>query len=318
MDVSMPENEPREILVGTRGSELALAQAGLVVEQLRALWPQHTFTIKAIATAGDRFADAAIPRMGVTGVFTSEIERGLLNGTIDIAVHSLKDMPTAQPEGLAIAAMLTREDPRDALVSREGRKLAELPERARVGTGSIRRAAQLRAYRRDLDLVSIRGNVPTRLRKLDELKLDSIVLAAAGLVRLGQRDVITELLDPELMIPAAGQGVVAVQTRVRDGAAVDLVRPLENAAARVEALAERQLVELLGGGCHAPIGVLARARDDRVTLSAAVVMPDGSKAVRAAGEGNSRDWRDVTWKMTHDLREGGATDILKKARRGGG
>jgi hydroxymethylbilane synthase len=206
------ERESREILVGTRASELALSQTKWAVGQLAAARPDRAYAIRTVTTAGDRFAEEAIPNIG-TGVFTKEIERNLLNRTLDMAVHSLKDLPTAQPEGLAVAAVLEREDPRDALVSRNGTKLADLPQGARVGTGSIRRAAQLRAFRSDLDIISMRGNVPTRLAKLDSMGLDAIVLAAAGLKRLGRGDSITETLEPDMMLPAAAQGIVAIEAR---------------------------------------------------------------------------------------------------------
>ncbi len=305
----------RRILVGTRGSDLALAQAKWAVEQLAAVWPSHDFTIRTVTTSGDRFAEEAIPRLG-TGVFTKEIERNLLNRTLDIAVHSLKDLPTSQPEGLAVAGVLKREDPRDALVSRSGAKLADLPQGARIGTGSIRRAAQLRAFRGDFDIISMRGNVPTRLQKLESMDLDAIVLAAAGLRRLGKEDVITEMLEPDVMQPAAAQGIVAIEARVRDSDIIDIVRSIEHEPTRAEALAERQLLDLLGGGCRAPIGVMARVSDGKVALSACVVSPDGSRVLKAQADGDSSDWRDVTWKVAQELMGAGAKEILQQVRGG--
>ena len=311
----MPENNAREVIVGTRGSDLAMAQAGWVVERLKTAWPQHTFTIRTVKTSGDRFTDAPIPTIG-TGVFTREIEQALLNRTLDIAVHSLKDLPTTQPEGLAVAAVLEREDPFDALVSGDGRKLADLPEGARIGTGSIRRAAQLLAWRPDFEIVSMRGNVPTRLKKLESMNLDAIVLAAAGLKRLGKEEAITEIIQADIMLPAAAQGIVGIEARVRDNDIIEILRPLENDEARAEALAERQLLDLLGGGCHAPIGTLARAKEDRMELKAIVASPDGTSAIRADATGDSKDWRDVTWRVARELKSGGAEDILKMVRRG--
>jgi hydroxymethylbilane synthase len=293
-----------------------MAQAGFVVERLSERWPECSFTIRTVKTSGDRFGQAAIPSIG-TGVFTMEIERGLLNRTLDVAVHSLKDLPTLQPEGLAVAAVLKREDPRDALVSRSGTGLAELPEGARIGTGSIRRAAQLLAYRGDFEVVSMRGNVPTRLQKLETMSLDAIILALAGLRRLGREDAVTEILEPDVMLPAAGQGIIAIEARVRDSDVIDIVRALEDDAARVEALAERQLLELLGGGCHAPIGALAEAGDGKLKLRAVVASPDGAQKLRAEAEGDAKDWRDTTWRVAQELRGAGATDILARARRGG-
>ncbi len=308
-------SETREVIVGTRGSELAMAQARQVVELLDAAWPQHAFTVRAVKTSGDRFPDASIPAIG-TGVFTRDIERGLLNRTLDIAVHSLKDLPIQQPEGLVIAAVLAREDPRDALVSRTGTGLSGLRQGARIGTGSIRRAAQLRAHRPDFEIVSMRGNVPTRLKKLESMELDAIVLAAAGLKRLGLQDRVTEILDAQIMLPAAGQGIVAVETRAMDGEILETVGPLEDDTARIEALTERQLLELLGGGCRAPIGALARAADGRVELSAVVVSPEGAPVVKAKARGSLEDWRDVTWQVAQELKAGGAAEILEQARGG--
>lgn len=311
----MPETSRREILVGTRGSDLALAQAGEVVSMLSESWPERTFTIRTVKTSGDRFSDKAVPSIGI-GVFTLELERALINRSVDLAVHSLKDLPTAQPEGLAITAVLKREDPRDVLISRSGTALAELREGARIGTGSVRRAAQLAAYRADFRVVSMRGNVPTRLEKLESMDLDAIVLAAAGLRRLGMESNITEYLEPEIMLPAAGQGVVAIETRVRDSEVIEITRKLEDDTARIEILAERQLLELMGGGCHAPVGALARVEGDGIELRAVVAAPDGSVAVRAESIGTSGDWRAVTWKVAQELQSGGAGEIIERTRRG--
>jgi hydroxymethylbilane synthase len=305
----------REILVGTRASELALAQAKSAVKQLAAARPDRTFRIRTITTAGDRFAEEAIPSIGA-GVFTKEIERNLLNRTLDIAVHSLKDLPTAQPEGLAMAAVLEREDPRDALVSRDETKLADLPRGGRIGTGSIRRAAQLKAFRADFEIVSMRGNVPTRLAKLESLDLDAIVLAVAGLKRLEREDTITEILEPDIMLPAAAQGIVAIEARARDADIIDIVRAVEHDTTRIEALAERQLLDLLGGGCYAPIGTLARIENGHIGLNAVVCAPDGTRAFRAQAEGDSAQWRDVTWKVAQELIGSGAQEILRQVRGG--
>ena len=309
------QKDTREILVGTRGSDLALSQAKWAIEQLAAARPDHKFAVRTVTTSGDRFAEEEIHQLG-TGVFTKEIERSLLNRTIDIAVHSLKDLPTVQPEGLAVAAVLEREDPLDALISRNGVKLADLPQGARIGTGSIRRAAQLRAYRPDFDIISMRGNVPTRLQKLESMNLDAIVLATAGLKRLGREDAITETLETEVMLPAAAQGIVAIEARVRDSDIIDIVRSVEHEQTRVEALAERQLLDLLGGGCRAPIGALARMDNGRIALNACVVSPDGTSALKAQAEGESSDWRDVTWKVAQELMGSGAKEILRQIRGG--
>ena len=311
----MSEKYQSKLIAGTRGSDLALAQANNTVNLLRAEWPDVEFVIKKMKTAGDRFSDAAIENIGV-GVFTKEIEQELLREGIDLAIHSLKDLPTRQPEGLVLASVLKREDPRDALVSKHGLKLSELPEGAKIGTSSIRRKSQLLAYRPDLDIVPFRGNVPTRLRRLGVMPLDAIVLAAAGLKRLGMDDSITEYIEPDIMLPSPGQGALALETRIRDNETIDIVRKLEDEQSRTEVLAERQLLELLGGGCQAPIGVLAEVREDAISLRAVVASGDGKQVLRAQAQGQTGDWRGVTWKVAQELKKSGASQILEETRSG--
>ena len=238
--------------------------------------------IEIIKTTGDKITDVALSLVGSKGLFTKEIEEALLAGDIDLAVHSLKDMPTDLPAGLTLAAIPEREDPRDALI---GRALADLPAGAHVGTGSLRRAAQLRALRPDLQIEDIRGNVDTRLRKLDEGRYDAIVLASAGLRRLGWENRITELFDPGIMCPAVGQGALAVETRDDGGSAFQITKRLEHAESRAAVTAERAVLSALGGGCQAPMGAHAFIRGETLLLLALIVSPDGVQVVRKEAQG---------------------------------
>jgi hydroxymethylbilane synthase len=245
-----------EFIVGTRGSALALTQTGFVVEALRKAHPSARFETITIHTEGDR-STAALSELGGRGVFVIEIERALLAREIDIAVHSLKDLPADETPRLTIAAVYEREDPRDVLVSRAGVPLDRLPAGAVIGTGSPRRAAQVMAARPDLRIADIRGNVDTRLRKVEDGEYDATVLAAAGLSRLGWLDRATQIFETNQMLPAVGQGALAVQTRADDAAAVAAVGALDHAATRAAVTAERAFERRLGGGCHAAIAAYA-------------------------------------------------------------
>ena len=269
------------LTIGSRGSALALWQARWIAARLAALG--HETHLEIIRTAGDRITDVPLSQVGAgKGVFTKEIEEALLDRRIDLAVHSLKDLPTETPPGLTLAAIPEREDVRDAVV---GQPLAALPPAARVGTSSLRRAAQLRALRRDLAVQSIRGNVDTRLGKLDHGEYDAILLAAAGLRRLGWDGRIAEYLDPEVMLPAPGQGALAVETR-EDGDARLICAALDHAPTRAAVEAERALLAGLGGGCQVPIGAWGRFTGLRLRLSAVVLQVDGACAIRATADGS--------------------------------
>lgn len=258
--------------IGTRGSKLAMIQTEFVKTRLEAAYPEDRFEVVVIRTKGDRVTDRPIAAIGDSSLFTREIEETLLDGRIDLAVHSMKDLAAECPKGLTLAKAWTREDPRDALVSRDGRStLAELPEGATVATGSVRRNALLRRMRPDLRIVDIRGNVDTRLRKLfdpaaDEPQLDAIVLAVAGLKRLGRADVITECLDPVKMIPAANQGQLAIELRADDAELKAKIDALGDDAAELDAFAERAFLKETGADCHQPVGALASVRNGRRTL----------------------------------------------------
>ncbi|MBI3664736.1 MAG: hydroxymethylbilane synthase [Acidobacteria bacterium] len=290
--------------VGSRGSQLALWQARWVASQL----PGAEITV--IKTSGDKITDVPLARAGGTkGLFIKEIEEALLEGRIDLAVHSLKDMPAEIDPRLVIAAVPTRQDPRDALA---GRRLSELSCGAKVGTSSLRRAAQLRHLRRDLQVEELRGNVDTRLRKLDEGRYDAIVLAAAGLDRLSLDGRIAERLDPEVMCPAIGQGALAIETRADDADTRRLLAPLDDPTARAETSAERALLEALGAGCQLPVAGWARLTGDRLRLMAVVASPDGAELVRVALDGPASDPAGLGRRTAESLFRRGADRILRQ------
>ncbi len=288
--------------IGSRGSALALWQARHIASHLAAMGVESR--IEIIKTSGDRITGVPLAKAGGKGLFTKEIEEALLAGSIDAAVHSLKDVPSELPEGLTLAAIPEREDPRDALC---GKPLAE---GARVGTSSLRRAAQLHAMGRGLKVEMLRGNVDTRLRKLEEGHYDSIVLAAAGLRRLGWTERITEMLPVELMCPAAGQGALAIETRSDGGAAQRIIGKLDHAASRIAVTAERALLRTLGGGCQVPVGAYARVDGRRIHLRAIVASPDGSKMIR--GETSGEDAEQAGAALARDLLARGAEKILNE------
>jgi hydroxymethylbilane synthase len=290
------------LVIASRGSQLALWQARWVAAQLGAAGRECR--IEIVKTTGDKITDVPLAKVGTKGLFTKEIEEALLDGRADLAVHSMKDLPTELPAGLVLAAVPEREDARDAVV---GRKLADLPLGAKVGTSSLRRAAQLRHMRPDLQVESVRGNLDTRLRKLDEGQYDAILLAAAGLKRLGWGDRIAELLSPDEMCPAVGQGALAIETRASfDGAAM-----LDHADTHTAILAERAVLRALGGGCQVPIGAYATVSHGRVRLLGIVAAPDGSQIVRAQAEGAAADAAQIGARLAGELLEHGAREILE-------
>ena len=293
------------LIIGSRGSQLALWQAHWIQARLETLGEESR--IEIIKTTGDKITDVALSEVGSKGLFTKEIEEALLAGEIDLAVHSLKDMPTDLPDGLTLAAIPEREDPRDALI---GRALEDLARGARVGTGSLRRAAQLRARRPDLRIEDIRGNVDTRLHKLDEGRYDAIVLAAAGLRRLGWESRITEIFNPSVMCPAVGQGALAVETRDDGGEAFDIAKRLEHAASRIAVTAERAVLATLGGGCQAPIGSHAYIDGDALIIVGAVVSTDGAQVVRRRIHGSIADPVSVGRSLAEQILSAGGKEIL--------
>ena len=301
----------RLLRIGTRGSKLALAQAAEVKETLENAHPDLTCEIVILKVSGDDFtAWKKEEKVPGKGLFVKEIEEALLEGRIELAVHSVKDLQAELPQGLKIAAVLPRKDPRDALVTRDGKKLDGLPANTRVGVSSLRRQSQLKRLRRDLELRPIRGNVDTRLRKLDAEECGALILAACGLIRLGLKDRITEMLDPERMVPAPGQGALGVEIREGDKEVEQWVRTVSDSNSQTEVEAERALLKALGGGCSVPVGALARIQGESLTLTGIVLSPDGLKAVRKEVTGPRRSAERLGVELASHLRAAGADRLL--------
>lgn len=310
-------SDPPRLRVGTRASRLALWQTDYVIDRLRQQWPGLEVERVPMTTLGDRVTTVALSKIGDKGIFTRELEDGLRTGAIDLAVHSLKDLPTEPPADLAIGAILERDDPRDVLVAGPGATLASLAAGARIGTSSLRRRAQLAATRPDVEIVDIRGNVPTRLEKVWRGDVDAVLLAFAGLRRLGLESHVSEVLDPAEMLPAPGQGALAVQMRKDDDRLTTLLASLEHAPTRLATTAERALLGFLEGGCQVPVGAFAQFEGSTLQLRAIVASPDGRHVVgrhvsgpvtavaAAAALGES---------LGRDLLAGGAERILAAIR----
>jgi hydroxymethylbilane synthase len=305
---------PAAVTLGTRGSALARAQTELVAALLAAARPEAALSTQVLSTAGDRTQESGepLPEIGGKGLFTAELERALLEGEIDVAVHSLKDLPTQDATGVVVGAVTSREDVRDCLVTRSATSLSDLGEGAVVGTSSLRRAAQLTALRPDLEIRSIRGNVDTRIRKVEAGEYDAALLAAAGIRRLGLEHAVSEWLAPETVLPAPGQGALAIQCRADDVAIRNLLADMDDPAARAETTAERAFLEALGGGCAAPVAALAvTTTTPRVRLQGLVASVDGRDVVRVRGEG---DPAEVGARLAQEALSLGADRILRNVR----
>ena len=276
------KNKP--LRIGSRGSQLALWQANHIRTLLEA--QGHTVTIEIIHTTGDKITDVPLAKVGTKGMFTKEIEEALVANQIDLAVHSLKDLPTELINGFTLAAITQREDPRDVFCSKKFQSIEELPQGAKVGTSSLRRQAQLKALRPDLETYPLRGNVDTRLRKLEAGEYDAIILAAAGVERLGKLEFVRQRIPTEIMCPAAGQGALAIEIRAGDNATASHLSFLDNAEARATTTCERALLNKMGGGCQVPIGALAEIREGQLHLQAIVAHPDGTKVLRESANGD--------------------------------
>ncbi|MBP1995941.1 hydroxymethylbilane synthase [Paenibacillus eucommiae] len=285
----------KTIIVGTRQSTLALGQTEQVVEQLQRISDEHglgcNFEIKKIITKGDRILDVTLSKVGGKGLFVKELEQGLLDGEIDMAVHSMKDMPFELPEGLVVGAVPIREDARDCIITRGHRSLDELPQGALVGTSSLRRASQMQHYRPDLRIESIRGNIDSRLRKLEAEDFDAILLAAAGLHRLGWQDRISAYLPPEICLPAVGQGALCIECRGGDAFMLDLLSRFQDASTALAVRAERSFLGRLQGGCQVPLGAFASVSAESsggrplLTLTGMVGSPDGQEVLKESASG---------------------------------
>ena len=299
------------ITIGTRGSQLALWQAEYIKKSLNSHFPEIDVSLQIIKTTGDRIQNRSLVGLG-KGVFTREIEFALLDGTIDLAVHSMKDLPTQLPDGLCIGAIPGREDPRDVLVSASGLSLEELPENAQIGTTSPRRRAQLKFLRPDLTVVDVRGNLDTRLRKLRESEVDGLILAAAGIKRLLSEEVITEYFEIDKMVPAPGQGALGIEIREEDDRVRQFLSPINDLDAELAVTAERAVLSRLGGGCQVPIGVHASIKDSELGIVGMVADRIGEQRVVAQDVGASKQAMRIAERLATSLLTQGARDLLSE------
>jgi hydroxymethylbilane synthase len=300
------------VRIATRKSPLALWQAEFVRDSLLALRPELKVELVKMVTQGDKILDTPLAKVGGKGLFVKELEVGMLQGDADIAVHSMKDVPVEFPEGLHLAVICEREDPRDAFVSNDYKTIEDLPEGAKVGTSSLRRMCQIRNWRSDLKIIDLRGNVNTRLRKLDEGEYDAIILACAGLKRLGFQNRIRTHLDPGFSLPAIGQGAVGIECRSDDDFINELIAPLNHQATRTRVLAERAMNNRLEGGCQVPIGGYAELDGDTILIRGLVGRPDGSEMVRGEIAGRADEAEALGTALADDLLARGAGAILKE------
>ncbi|MBG1244574.1 hydroxymethylbilane synthase [Nostoc sp. NZL] len=306
---------PRTIRIGSRKSQLALVQTYWVQEQLQQSFPDITFEVHTMSTQGDKILDVALAKIGDKGLFTKELELGMLNQEIDFAVHSLKDLPTHLPEGLTLAAITERENPADALVVHEKHKdkqIDTLPEGAVIGTSSLRRLAQLRHHFPHFTFKDVRGNLITRLAKLDAGEYDALILAAAGLERLGMSDRVHQVLPKEISLHAVGQGALGIECRADDSELLSLLKAIEHPETRDRCLAERSFLRSLEGGCQVPIGVNTEISGDNLTLTGIVASVDGQKLVKDTVTGKANNAEGLGKELAEVLRQQGAQEILEE------
>lgn len=301
-----------KIIIGSRGSQLALWQANWVKDRLAAAG--YELEIRIIKTTGDRLANIPLSQSGTKGLFIKEIEEALAAREIDLAVHSLKDLPTEQPEGLTVTAVPEREDARDVFISKDGQSFAELPSGARLATGSLRRQSQLRRLRGDLEIVPMRGNLDTRLKKLDRGDCEAVVLAAAGVHRLGLAARITEYFEPDQVCPAVGQGALAIEIRGGDERMQKVLAPLDHPPTHRAVSAERAMLYHLGGGCQVPIAANAVTASNELRLQGVVASLDGAEVVRASAVGSENDPKSLGVAVARNLLEQGARTILESVK----
>lgn len=300
-----------ELRLGTRPSLLAQRQANWVKSRVEELYPGVGITLVHIKTEGDRM-DIPLFKVGGKGLFVKEIEEALLRGEVDLAVHSAKDLPALIPQGLALMAFPEREDPRDVLISAERKSWREIPPGGKVGTGSLRRQAQLLNLRPDLTIVPLRGNLDTRIKKLSTLKLNAVILASAGLLRMGWEDRVTEYFEPEVMLPAVGQGALAIEGRAGDERVQKVVSSLNHFSTQLAVAAERAFLKRLEGGCQVPIAGLAKVESGKLSLNGLVASFDGRKVIKGKVEGPSLKSEDLGRQLAEELLENGAGDILRE------
>lgn len=302
----------KEIIIGTRGSPLALTQATWVKRELEKNFDGLKVDLKKIKTSGDKILDVPLAKVGGKGLFVKEIEDALLRGEVDIAVHSMKDLPAYIPGGLKIAALTAREDPSDVLISREGKRLSDLPLGARIGTSSLRRICQLLHFRPDLKMLQLRGNLDTRLKKLDRGEVDAIVLAAAGVKRMGWEARITEYITHNISLPATGQGALGIEIRLNDAPIDSKVIKLNHTETQRCVMAERAFLGRLQGGCQVPIAALARIEDGLLVIDGLVGSLDGKRLIRDRVLGNQDEYERLGLMLAERLLSLGADRILKE------
>jgi hydroxymethylbilane synthase len=301
-----------EIRIGTRGSPLALYQANWVKDRLTEVHPHLHVTLMKIKTTGDKIQDAPLAKIGGKGLFVKEIEEALIQRKIDLAVHSIKDVPTEFPEGLHLAAITKREDPRDVFISKDGTLLKDLPRGAKIGTSSLRRQAQLLHFRGDFEMIPLRGNLDTRIRKLKTMDLDGVVLALAGVKRLNLEKNITEILPTEISLPAVGQGALGIETRIGDQETEGYLQFLNDPESSVAVSAERAFLKKLEGGCQVPIAAFGRMEGGTLHIEGLVGRTDGKKLIRHHVEGPAREAEAMGTRLAEILLENGAGEILEE------
>ena len=304
-----------KIVVGSRGSRLALQQARHIISRLQKLAPATQFSLKEIKTTGDKILDVALAKIGDKGLFVKEIETALLQEEIDIAVHSMKDLPTVIPAGLKIGAMEKREDPRDVIISNGSKKLADLSPGASVGTGSLRRVAQLSHFRPDLNFNPVRGNLDTRMRKLKKQEFTALVLAYAGIKRLGLQEEIAEVIPVDVCLPAVGQGALGIEMRTGDKAVAELLRGIDDPSTHAAVVGERAFLYRLEGGCQVPIGALGQIIEGELRLQGLIASLDGTALLRDAVSGQPDQAAELGVLLAERLLSRGGDAILEKVRR---
>ena len=305
----------KRITIGTRGSQLALYQAYKVKEALENAFPDLLFETEIITTKGDKILDVALSKIGDKGLFTEEIENALLNRTLDLAVHSLKDLPTALPENLCLGGVLKRGESRDALVSRDGKKLCELTGHDIIATSSLRRKSQLLKYNPEFQIVDIRGNVNTRMQKMQDGYCDAMVMAAAGLQRMDLDDKISEILDPDVMVPAVSQGAIGIEIRDHDPFIAGLTDQITHQDTKTAVMAERVFLGKLEGGCQIPVGCFSEVNNRQFSITGFVSNLDGSKVIRDTLTGNLEQAGKIAADLAESFLEKGAAEIVESCRR---
>ena len=300
----------KSIVIGTRGSKLALWQAEHIAGRIRERFPAIEVTLKKIVTTGDKILDVPLAKIGGKGLFTKELENAMLSADIDLAVHSLKDMPTELPEGLMLAAITTRADASDAFVSLRYKSLDALPQGAKVGTSSLRRRAQILKYRPDLQTIDLRGNLDTRIKKLENQEMDAIILATAGLKRLGLEQYITQILPIEICLPAVGQGALAIETRQADAEVLSVLEFLNDSETIAAVTAERAYLREVQGGCQVPVGVHGEVNGDQLLLEATILKIDGTREVRERICGCCSEAEELGIKLAQKMLAAGGKEIL--------